>query len=234
MLTGGLTHKDRRGTLIDWNLCFNARGESSNRVFRSGTPAFMAPVLLEDKQIPRRTLGHDMESFFAVIIWIATLVYDDEAAFLAKPLAMTVLDKKKTPMDIVHAKAYWFNHPEHFYESITEHFDHPYREDRGFRKCLAKLRKILYPVPREDDLDLDDDLDKNDNKVTEDADPMKKGLFRQCMKQIDDYLHETKGCDQMEWIDLNSLAQHTPEGRCLESRRAVADGGGGRDALEGA
>ena len=47
----------------------------------------MAPVLLEDKQIPRRTLGHDMESFFAVIIWIATLNYADEAAFQAKPLA---------------------------------------------------------------------------------------------------------------------------------------------------
>jgi len=45
-----------------------------------------------------------MESFFAVIIWIATLDYDDEAVFLAKPLAkplaMTMLDKKKTPMDI--------------------------------------------------------------------------------------------------------------------------------------
>ena len=85
VLTGGLTYKDRSGTLIDWNLCFNAHGESSNRTFKSGTPAFMAPVLLEDKQIPRRTLGHDMESFFAVIIWIATLDYDDEAVFLAKP-----------------------------------------------------------------------------------------------------------------------------------------------------
>ena len=104
VLTGGLTYKDRGGTLIDWNLCFNARGESSTRAFTSGTPAFMAPVLLQDKQIPRRNLGHDMESFFAVIIWIATLDYDDEAVFLAKPLAkplaMTMLDKKKTPMDI--------------------------------------------------------------------------------------------------------------------------------------
>jgi hypothetical protein len=72
----GLTYKDRSGTLIDWNLCFNARGESSNRVFRSGTPAFMAPGLLGDTKIPRRTLSHDMESFFAVIIWIATFTYD--------------------------------------------------------------------------------------------------------------------------------------------------------------
>src|SRR2546430_16677465 len=84
VLTGGLTDKDRSGTLIDWNLCFNARGESSNRTFRSGTPAFMAPVLLDDKPIPRRTLAYDMESFFAVIIWIASLDYADEAAFRAK------------------------------------------------------------------------------------------------------------------------------------------------------
>src|SRR3954470_2822441 len=86
VLTGGLTYKDRCGTLIDWNLCFNARGESSNRSFKSGTPAFMSPVLLKDKQIPRRTLAHDMESFFAVIVWIATLDFADEVAFLAKPL----------------------------------------------------------------------------------------------------------------------------------------------------
>src|SRR3954452_15285795 len=104
VLTGGLTHKDRCGTIIDWNLCFNADGSSSNRAFRSGTPAFMASVLLDDEQIPRRTLGHDMESFFAVIIWMASLNYADEAAFQAKPLASMTLDKKNTPRDIVNAK----------------------------------------------------------------------------------------------------------------------------------
>jgi hypothetical protein len=54
-------------------------------------------------------------------------------------------------------------------------------------------------------------LNKNDNK--EDADPMKEGLFRQCMKEIDDYLRETKGCYEIQWINSNSLAQHTPEDR---------------------
>src|SRR5271170_6977360 len=97
VLTGGLTYEDRCGTIIDWNLCFNADGTSPNRSFRSGTPAFMAPVLLDYEQILRRTLGHDMESFFAVIIWIATLDYDDEAALQAKPLASMMLDRKKTP-----------------------------------------------------------------------------------------------------------------------------------------
>jgi hypothetical protein len=200
VLTGGLTDKDRSGTLIDWNLCFNARGESSNRALKSGTRAFVAPVLLEDAPIPRRTLAHDMESFFAVIIWIATLDYFDEAAFQAKPLAMTMLDERKAPMQIVYAKENWFNNRKNFRKWITNHFEPVYRNDKGLRKCLDKLRKILY---QEDDLDLDDDPDLDDdldNKVTEDADPMKEGLFRQCMKEIDDYLGETKGCDEMEQI----------------------------------
>src|SRR4051812_39282716 len=107
-LTGGLTHKDRRGTVVDWNLSFTADGISSSRAFRSGTPAFMAPILLEDEPIARRTLGHDMESFFAVIIWIATLDYEDEGAFLATPLADTLLDKKTAPKHIVYAKTTWF------------------------------------------------------------------------------------------------------------------------------
>jgi hypothetical protein len=173
----------------------------------------MAPILVEDKQIPRRTLAHDMESFFAVIIWIATLDYFDEAAFQAKPLARTMLNKKKDAMDIVNAKGNWFKDPETFREQIINHFAPLYRQDKGFRRCLIMLRKILYTIRLEDDLDLDDDLDKNDNKVTEDADPMKEELFGQCMKEIDDYLGETKGRDGMEWIDRNSLAQHTPEGR---------------------
>jgi hypothetical protein len=151
-----------------------------------------------------------MESFFAVIIWIATLDYFNEAAFQAKPLAMTMLDKRKAPMDIVNAKGNWFKDRESFREWITDHFEPPYRKDKGFRKCLAKLRKILYPVRQEDDLDEeDDDLDKNDNKVTEDADPMKEGLFRQCMKEIDDYLGETKGCDEMEQIGGRRAAEGT-------------------------
>jgi hypothetical protein len=212
-LTEGLTDKHRSGTIIDWNLCFNDRGESSNRTFRSGTPAFMAPVLLEDRPIPRRTLAHDMESFFAVIIWIATLNYVDEAAFQAKPLAVVMLPKK-TPMDIVAYKGNWFNNPVNFQKWITNHFEPAYRTDKKFRICLIKLLKILYPGPLEDNLGLDDlnlDDDKNNNKVTKDADPMKEGLFRQCMKEIDDYLDEKKGCEEMEWIDRNSPAQHTPE-----------------------
>src|SRR5271170_5044974 len=125
-LTKGLTCEDRTGTLIDWNLCFDARGKSSHRAFRSGTPAFMAPVLLDDEQIPRRTLGHDMESFFAAIIWIATLDYADEAAFQAKPLARTMLNRENTPAGIANAKGNWFSYPENFRKRIVNHFEPVY------------------------------------------------------------------------------------------------------------
>jgi hypothetical protein len=228
VLTEGLTYKDRSGTLIDWNLCFNACGESSNRAFRSGTPAFMAPVLLKDKQISRRTLSHDMESFFAVIIWIATFNYDDEAAFQAKPLADILLDQKTAPKHIVHAKNSWFKDPENFREQIIDYFETFYRQDKEFLKCLIKLRKILYTVRLEDDLDLDDDLDKNDNEEMEDTDPMKEGLFRQCMKEIDDYLHDTKGCSEMQLID----SKRTNTTYSGESVVGGSSGGGG-DGLEG-
>jgi hypothetical protein len=174
----------------------------------------MAPVLLKDGHIDRRTLGHDMESFFAVIVWMATFDYTDEAAFLAKPLAKTMLDRNKSPTDIINAKGNWFRHPEEFFEQVTEHFDWPYRKDKTFVKFLFNLREILYPATK---FDLEarwrGGPNENDNKATADADPMKEGLFRKCMKEIDDYLHETKGCDEMKWIDATAAARHTPEGQ---------------------
>ena len=151
-----------------------------------------------------------MESFFAVIIWIATLNYDDEAAFQAKPLAYTMLDKRKASMDIVNAKGCWFEIPGDFKKRIIAYFEPLYRKDMEFLKCLFKLRGILYPVKKFDlDAYLYGGLDKNDNKVTEDADPMKEGLFRQCMKVIDDYLCETKGCYEMEQIGRRRAAEGT-------------------------
>lgn len=86
---------------------------------------------------------------------------------------------------------------------------------KRFLKCLLELRKILYSIPDlNDDLELnscmDGFLDRTDNKEMEDTDPMKEGLFRMCMKAIDDYLDEKKGCDQMQWIDSQARTRHTP------------------------
>ena len=154
----------------------------------------MAPILLEDEPIARRTLGHDMESFFAVIIWMATWDYQSEAAFRAKPLATTLLEEKVRPVDIVNAKGSWFYKTKNFRRKIILHFTPYYRQDDEFVVCLNKLRRILYPSD-------DSDEDGNDSKERESADPMREDLFQMCMKEIDDYLHETKGVDEMQWID---------------------------------
>lgn len=146
-LTGGLTYETRRGTLIDWNLCFNADGTASGRSFRSGTPAFVAPILLEDTPIARRTLHHDMESFFAVILWVASLNYEDEVAFQAKPLAAIAIEKRASS-DIANAKIRWFQNPRQFKKWVTNHFEETYCKDRRFIRCVRVLCRILY---QEDD-----------------------------------------------------------------------------------
>jgi hypothetical protein len=117
--------------------------------------------------------------------------------------------------------------PKNFRGQIMNHFEVLYREDKEFLRCLVKLRKILYPAPPEDDLNLDDDLDKNDNEM-EDTDPMKESLFRQCMEEIDDYLRDTKGCSEMQWID----SERTNTAYSVESVVGGSSSGGG-DGLEG-
>ena len=194
ILTGGLTYKDRRGTIIDWNLCFNSKGQSSSRSFKSGTPAFMAPVLFKNKKIPRRTLGYDMESFFAVIIWIASLDRN-EARFLDKPLPRNLCDATKTAEDILAYKEKWFKTVPSFRESLIDHFELPCRQDIEFLRCLFMLREILYPTTSDFEAYLTKDYKKEE---TEDA---KEDLFWKCMKEIDSYLRKTKGCDEMQQIN---------------------------------
>ena len=207
-LTGGLTYNDRRGTLVDWNLCFSADGTSS-RNFRSGTPAFMAPVLLANDPIARRNLAHDMESFFAVIIWIASLDYFDEIAFQAKPLASILLDRKKDPMDIAYAKYVWFEQPEEFQMSIIQHLEPVYYDDIDFIKCLITLRRILYSTSYNEEAYLISLRNKSKEKEREDPDPMKEDLFRKCMEAIDVYLGDTKGSKEIEHINSLASASHS-------------------------
>lgn len=82
----------------------------------------MAHDLLEDKKLDRRTLGYDMESFFAVIIWIASLDFLDDDAFLAKPLAKVLLDNTKSLKDVLAHKLTWFCLEDIFKEQIINHF----------------------------------------------------------------------------------------------------------------
>jgi Fungal protein kinase len=188
-LTGGLTYEHRRGTLVDWNLCFTADGTSSNRSFRSGTPAFMAQdLLMDNKKLPRRTLGHDMESFFAIIIWTATFGLDEEKALVQKPLAELLLDNTISPNLFYGTRAAWFEIERKFQSFITDHFKVAYQGDEKFITCMSGLRQILYAS------------DRHDITETGNDDPEEE-VFRECMKTIDCYLCETKGCDEMEEID---------------------------------
>ena len=220
-LTGGLTYETRRGTLIDWNLCFNADGTASGRSFRSGTPAFVAPILLEDTPIARRTLRHDMESFFAVILWVASLNYEDEVAFQAKPLVAIAVGKKPSS-DIANAKIRWFGIPQEFKNCILRHFEKTYRKDRRFIRCVRALRRILYQRDYDDDIEsLTDDGgspimsqetnaetdDKTDGEMDDEKnndDPMEEGVFRECMAVLDDFLGDEgkrRGTYQLKKID---------------------------------
>jgi hypothetical protein len=145
-----------------------------------------------------------MESFFAVIIWIATFSYDNEAAFRTKPLANILLDQKTSPKHIANAKDRWFKDPELFRTEVVNHFEPVYRRDMRFLKSLLKLRQILYSIPDlNGDLELksymdDLDLDQNDNEEMKGADPMKEGLFRMCMEAMDEYLGEEEGCREID------------------------------------
>jgi len=221
-LTGGLTFENRCGTLVNWNLCFSADGTSSSREFRSGTPAFMAPILLSDKPITRRTLAHDMESFFAVIIWIASLDYYDNIAFQAKPLASVLLDRKTGAIHIANAKKTWFKDPGEFKDSIIEHLEPVYYNDAKFILCLFELRQILYPS---NDLTGEAYLinRKNKAKEKEDPDQMKEDLFRKCMEAIDKYLGNMKGSEEIKEISSLASASHS---QASESVGEGEDGSG--------
>ncbi|KIX01031.1 uncharacterized protein Z518_10097 [Rhinocladiella mackenziei CBS 650.93] len=202
-LTGGLTHETLRGTLIDWNLCFTADGRASSRSIRSGTPAFMAPSLLRDKPVTRRTLGHDMESFFAVMLWVASLNYDDEIAFQDKPLVNVVIEKKPTT-DIANAKLLWFQVAAEFEESIINHFEQPYREDDDFVECTWDLRHVLYKGDYDEDDFRRGRKGRRDLEDTNDDDPMKERLFKECMTVFDMHLGDEgnqSGSYQLDKID---------------------------------
>jgi len=225
LLTGGLTYEKRRGTLIDWNLCFTADGTASSRNIRSGTTAFLAPILLQDEPIIRRTLGHDMESFFAVMLWIASLSHDDDIAFRSKPLVELVIENKFPTEAIANTKMHWFQNPVAFKKSIINHFGQPYREDHNFNLSLLKLCQILYK--REDyENDLEAVLAAGEVQITpgetNDDDPMNERLFKDCMAILDDYLgDEGKQCGsyQLDKID----AGEDPEESEDETDSAVED-----------
>ncbi|KIX09839.1 uncharacterized protein Z518_00920 [Rhinocladiella mackenziei CBS 650.93] len=214
-LTSGLTHKTLRGTLIDWNLCFTTDGRASSRNIRSGTVAFMAPDLLLDDPVARRTLGHDMESFFAVMLWVASLDYDDEIAFQNKPLVELMIDTKSPTKLIAGTKLLLFTNPNIFDKSIIGHLEEPYREDDDFIDCIWDLRGILYGQNYDENV-----LRRsrkgltNPKKEDDDDDPMKERLFKDCMAVFDKYLGDEgkqSGSYRLNKIDAGEDLEESEE-----------------------
>ena len=162
----------------------------------------MSPILLNNAEINRRHLGHDMESFFAVIIWMASFEYDDEAAFMAKPLARGLLEGGVHFHHIAGIKKGWFHTPD-FSTELVAHFTPAYRENTGFVELTFSLLDILYP-PRPSRRN----REVGGGEVGA-GDEAKEGLFRRCMKEMDDFLGEARGIQEMTWIDSNSLRQDT-------------------------
>jgi hypothetical protein len=207
-LTGGCT--DRVGTLVDWNLCFNADGTASNRNFRSGTPAFMSPHLLSNEPVARRTLAHDLESFFAVAIWMASYVHQNEQAFREKPLAQhQVLDAG--PFAIGIAKKAWFKDPREFKKEIIEHMERPFRTDTRFCLLLVDLRDLLHPP--EGSERIRKELMQGDTMATEkdEVTDAKENVFKEAIRLIDGYLGDKKGVDELSSIDLRAVPAPKPE-----------------------
>jgi hypothetical protein len=120
-----------------------------------------------------------MESFFLVIIWIASLNSKNKAHFERKLLAV-IRDYESSPIDIAYEKDIWFGKKERFHARITMLFEPLYRKDNRFIACISKLREILYA----------EDRPRSDTEI---ADPIEEGLFRMCIKEIDDYLYEKRG-----------------------------------------
>ena len=96
-------------------------------------------------------------------------------------------------------------------KEIVDYFEQPYQDDERFLRCLYRLCNILYPLNYFDEdafLYKFGKFAKNKSEEAGDADP-KEGLFRTCMKEVDSYLGDTTGCDQIQWIDDRAPASHT-------------------------
>lgn len=105
----------------------------------------MAPCLLTGSLPSRRNLAHDLESLFAVTIWLASYEHNDELAFREKPLAQKLLSKAN-PDDLGNQKLIWFSNAKKFKKSIINYMVPIFRKNKRFCALLLALRAVLYPV----------------------------------------------------------------------------------------
>ena len=201
LLTGMKSMKDRKGTIIDWNYSYPASGSPTSRQNRSGTPAFMALDLLDKwKSVPRRTIRHDLESFFAVVLFMASYYHNEN--WESSPLADTMLPKREM-QHIYYAKSAIFTKPTEFKDKILQYLSPMIPDGERFKKLLEDMRSSLYPF----------DSENTDNIVPdEEVTAICEDLFKRNMSFIDDFLRDDCGVTSLMDIDARK-ASKTPATR---------------------
>ena len=169
----------RKGTIIDWNLSYKASGLPTTRQFRSGTPAFMAVDLLDpNTNVQQRTLKHDLESFFAVILYM-TLSHDNpkwhQSSFAR------AFDTSKDFQDIYFIKATILYRKAQFKKDCLDRISTQLPGGSAMKMLLEDMRSMLYPEHAEGSSG--------------------EGLFREMMDIVDRYLGDDYGRKSLLEID---------------------------------
>ena len=204
VLTGPPSEKPRpRGTIIDWNYSYPALGLATSRHVRSGTPSFMALELLNPKnQIRRRTLRHDLESFFAVVLYMATRYKNPDWKFSALAAATA---PSQTLEFVYRYKLSMFTTAAQFQLDILDQLSPEVAENSDFKQLLENMRFTLYSPG----WNIQTTNDEEETRLCEE-------LFKKIMGYIDEFLQDRHGTTSLEEIDARkalSMAGKLEAGR---------------------
>ena len=187
--------RPREGTIIDWNLSYQASGIPTSRHIRSGTPGFMALDLLvppndkDDDVTKIRTLRHDLESFFHVMLYMA-MIYKNP--LWSECHFADAFNDKKTWRDIHNCKYTMLSTDKSFQRFYLKQL--PADDFPGgskFQELLQDIRRSIY--------DDDEQQTSSDNK---DYIINCEALFWRIMKLIDQHIGEDGiGCLDLKEID---------------------------------
>lgn len=181
-LTGRLTWEHRKGTLIDWNYSYPATGTFTSRFFRSGTPQFMAFELLDQYQDPQtRTVRHDLESFFAVALYMATKHRND--AWVGTPLQKAITEPE-TNDGISDRRWKLVSNNGFFQDRVLHRLSPQLKGDKEFGNLLTGIRNALYPP-----------------NYPVDPQTAPDELFKLVVLLIDRYCQDTEGEQSLAEID---------------------------------
>lgn len=177
-----------KGTIIDWNFSYPASGLPTSRHVRSGTPAFMALELLNAKDnVRQRTLRHDLESFFAVVLFMAM---SHENPDWTSSWFAGAFRSDKSWNDIYILKTAMFKTGSTgFQEWCLDDRKSDFPSGQKFKQLLEDMRTSLYSDHSESSSD-----DEDNTKYCE-------ALFLRIMGIIDKYLGNEHGRTSLKEID---------------------------------